>query len=112
MKLWDPLGFLLPVTMKYRMDLQSIWESGYSWDDVLPEELSNVWRQNVEEMNKLTDVELDRCLKPSTAKGNPQLHSFSDAGNRGFGTCIFLRWETEGRVELTFVAAKAFVAPL
>ena len=83
MKLWDPLGFLLPVTMKYRMDLQAIWESGFRWDDVLPEEPSNVWLQNVEEINKLTDVELDQCLKPTTAKGNPQLHTFSDAGDRG-----------------------------
>lgn len=35
MKLWDPLGFLLPVTMKYRMDLQAIWEAGFKWDDPL-----------------------------------------------------------------------------
>ena len=68
--------------------------------------------QNVEEINKLTDVELDRCLKPATAKGNPQLHAFSDAGDRGFGTCIFLRWETDGTAQLTFVAGKAFVVPL
>ena len=42
MKLWDPLGFLLPFTMKYRMELQTIWEMGFSWDDVSPEKLSNV----------------------------------------------------------------------
>ena len=63
-------------------------------------------------MNKLTDVELDRCLRPTTAKDDPQLHAFLDAGDRGFGTCIFLRWETDETVQLNFVAAKAFVAPL
>ena len=63
-------------------------------------------------MNKLTDVELDRCLKPATAKGDPQLHAFSHARDRGFGTCIFLTWETDRMVQLTFVAAKAFVVSL
>ena len=42
MKEWDPLGLLLPVTMKHRMHLQAMWESGFRWDDALPEELGNV----------------------------------------------------------------------
>ena len=63
-------------------------------------------------MNKPAEVELDQCLKPPDARGFPQLHAFSDTGDRGFGTCIFLRWETTDGVKLTFVASKAFVAPL
>ena len=105
MKLWDALGCLLPITMKYRMDLQATWESGFRLDDVLPEEWRNVWLRNVEEMNELIHVEFDGNLKPATAKGNPQLHAFSDVGDRGFGTCIFFRWEIDGTVQLTFVAA-------
>ena len=42
----------------------------------------------------------------------PQLHAFSDAGNKAYGTCCFLRWETEEGVQIKFVTAKAFVAPL
>ncbi|CAB4029376.1 Hypothetical predicted protein [Paramuricea clavata] len=80
------LGFLLPVTMKYRMDLQAIWEAGFIWDDPLSVESIDVWQKHVEEMNKLAEVELDRCLKPSDARGFAQLHAFSDAGDRGFGT--------------------------
>ena len=42
----------------------------------------------------------------------PQLHAFSDGGDEAFGTCIFIRWVTTEGVQLRFVAAKAFVAPL
>ena len=30
-RLWDPFGYLLPVTIKYRIDLQRIWQDGYGW---------------------------------------------------------------------------------
>ena len=35
--LWDPIGMIAPVTIKYRIDLL-LWCSGYGWDDVASEE--------------------------------------------------------------------------
>ena len=57
-------------------------------------------------------LQLKRCLKPVDVTAPPQLHAFSDGGNDAFGTCVFLRWETVHRIEISFVSAKAFVAPL
>ena len=34
-QLWDPIGLVLPVAIKFRIDLQGLWSSGYSWDDIL-----------------------------------------------------------------------------
>jgi hypothetical protein len=45
MKLWEPLGFLLPVTMKYRVDLQANWQAGFKWDDLSTEKTVHVWRK-------------------------------------------------------------------
>ncbi|XP_033100115.1 uncharacterized protein LOC117103640 [Anneissia japonica] len=36
-KLWDPLGLLSPVSIRYRIGLQEMWSSGLGWDDILDE---------------------------------------------------------------------------
>ena len=111
-KIWDLNGSYLPVTIKYRIDLQLLWQQGFNWEEELPEEYGEIWRANVLEMEKLKDVILERCLQPADASGSPQLHAFSDGGDMAYGTCIFLRWPTSIGIRLVFVAAKAFVAPL
>ena len=32
-QVWDPIGLVGPVTLKFRIDLQGLWSAGYSWDD-------------------------------------------------------------------------------
>ena len=38
-QLWDPTGLVTPTTIEMRIDLQELWSSGYSWDEVLPDEI-------------------------------------------------------------------------
>ena len=38
-QLWDPLGLVSPVTIKFRIDLQELWGSGFSCDEILPERI-------------------------------------------------------------------------
>ena len=50
-QLWDPIGLISPVTIKFRIDLQDLWSSGYEWDDVLitrrsPEEVGGKFEDN------------------------------------------------------------------
>ena len=109
---WDPLGMYLPVTIQYRIDLQTLWAKGFGWNQVLPKDFAEVWIAHMKEVQEFQTVSLDRCLKPPNVIEAPQLHAFSDGGDDAFGTCIFIRWVTTEGVQLRFVAAKAFVAPL
>ena len=83
-QLWDPIGLVSPVTIKFRIHLQELWSSGFGWDDVLPESVQKKWRENLQIMNYLLTLEFDRKLKPSNAIGRPELHGFSDGGELGF----------------------------
>ena len=38
-QMWDPMGLVVPCTIKLRIDLQELWSAGYSWDEILPEEI-------------------------------------------------------------------------
>ena len=111
-RIWDPVGFFFPVTIGYRINLQTLWKEGYSWDETVSPENVSIWKENLAEMEKLFSFQTQRCLKPDGVIGLPQLHGFSDGGDKAFGACIFLRWETTTGVQLRFVSAKSYVAPL
>ena len=82
------------------------------WEDKLPHEIIDTWVKHQTVMNQLLSIELPRCLTPSNVTGDPDIHAFSDGGNLGYGTCIYLRWPTISGFEISYVASKAFVAPL
>ena len=65
-KLWDPIGLVLPVAIKFRIDLHELWSSGYSWDEILPASIQRKWMENLQTMNHLLAFEFDRKLKPSS----------------------------------------------
>ena len=112
-QLWDPIGLVSPVAIKFRIDLQALWSSGYSWDDILPESIQQTWLQNVQLLNDLLSFQFERKLKPSHAAGVPQIHGFSDDGEQAYGAVIFLRWKlVDGDYQCVPVMIKAFVAPL
>ena len=112
-QLWDPIGLISPVTIKFRIDLQDLWSSGYGWDDILHEEVQKKWAENLKLMNHLLTLQFDRKLKPTGAVGPPQIHGFSDAGEQAYGAVIFLRWQLEdGSFCCVPVIIKPFVAPV
>lgn len=43
--LFDPLGFLAPVTIKGRLLLSELSSSGLEWDSPLPQDMYNEWRR-------------------------------------------------------------------
>ena len=89
-QLWDPIGLVLPVVIKFRVDLQELWSSGYGWDDMLSASVQIKWMENVQTINHLLTFEFDRRLKPKHAVGIPQVHGFCDGGEKAYGAVIFL----------------------
>ena len=112
-QLWDPIGLVSPVTVKFRIDLQELWSSGFRWDDVLPNSSQQKWKENLEMMNHLLTFEFDRQLKPVNSYGLPEIHGFSDGGQLAYGAVVFLRWKLEDEsYKCVSIMIKPFVAPL
>ena len=59
-QLWDPIGLVSVVTVKFRIELQELWSSGFTWDEVLPDSIQQKWKENLEVMNHLLTFEYDR----------------------------------------------------
>ena len=47
-QVWDPIGLVTPVTLKFRIDLQELWSAGYGWDNVPLDETQQKWKGNGE----------------------------------------------------------------
>ena len=110
---WDPIGLVLPVTIELRIDLQELWSSGYTWDELLSDDIQDKWMKNIQVLNRLLSFEFERKLKPEQAVGHPEIHGFGDGGEKAYGSVIFLRWKlSNGTFSCVPVMVKAFVAPL
>ena len=62
--MWDPLGILLPNSMKYKIAFQQLWKLGYGWDEPISDTLQNLWEKHFYELSCLENIVLDRCIKP------------------------------------------------
>ena len=111
-QIYNPLGLASAVTIKARAALQGIWSSKqFGWDDPLPEEIKDLWRNLFEDMEKVKGVKFPRCLKPSITSGPSQLHVFADASISAYGTVAYLLWPTPDVPEVRLISVKARVAP-
>ena len=112
-QLWDPIGLVTPTTIELRIDLQELWGTGYSWDQILPDVIQSRWKINVQVLNQLLKYEFSRKLKPDGAVELPEIHGFCDAGEKAYGSVLFLRWKlANGTYTCTPILVKAFVSPL
>ena len=104
---------MLPVAIKFRIDLQELWSLGYKWDDILPANLQSKWIENAQTINHHLASEFDGKLKGIHAIGLPQVHGFCDGSEKAYGAVIFLRWELKNlSYKCVPVLIKSFVAPL
>ena len=104
-QIFDPLGMILPVTIRSRILLQELWRRKLSWDEPIPEDLVTVWQVLLGDLRDCFGCQIPRQLVSS---GTVELHAFSDASNVAYGSVIYFALNGISR----FVIAKAKVAPI
>ena len=111
---YDPLGFVSPFVLPAKVLLQDLCRLQLGWDDEIPKEYLSKWLYWLEQLPKLKEYKLNRCIKPvQFGEVECQLHHFSDASENGYGVASYLREvNNDGEVFCTLVMAKSRVAPL
>ena len=113
--MYDPLGLAAPLVLPIKILLQDLCRLEYGWDEQIPDERLiqlNKWMKN---LPKLTDVALDRCIKPKDFGDLVciQLHHFADASEVGYGAVSYLRLiNARGKIHCAILIGKSRVAPL
>ncbi|KAK0135606.1 Proteoglycan 4 [Merluccius polli] len=98
--IYDPLGFLAPLTLPAKLMLQDMCRRNYGWDDEIHPALKQQWAKWLRDLEGVKAFEVERCLKPvdfgETICG--QLHHFSDASESGYGTVTYLKiWDNSNK---------------
>lgn len=112
--LFDPLGFLAPVTIKGQLFLRQLSNSDLEWDSPLPPDMYDGWRSWQESLQDLQAQHIPRTyvsISISQAKCI-EICMFSDASVRAIAVAAYLKvTHGDGHTEVGFIMGKAKLAP-
>ncbi|XP_045462357.1 uncharacterized protein LOC123672321 [Harmonia axyridis] len=110
-KIFDPLGFLAPLTCFAKLIMQRLWTLGLNWDDTPPREICEKWYQFKSSFAMLSDFKISRRFLVDNCD-ECQIHAFCDASEKAYAGVIYFRVQQNSKVNVFFVCAKTKVAPL
>ena len=113
-KVFDVLGWYSPVVLKAKLILQQLWTLNLSWDEPIPEDFAQHWRNWSSQLNYISENAIPRQLFSSTlAVVSRQLHGFADASSLAYGGVVYMRVVfSDTKTSVTIITAKTRVAPL
>ncbi|XP_055910400.1 uncharacterized protein LOC129944760 [Eupeodes corollae] len=111
-QLYDPNGYISPVTVIGKIMIQDIWRLSTDWDEKIPAEVEERWRVYWDDITSLEKFRIDRWLG-TIGSENVQIHGFSDASSVAYGAVIYVRIEnSDGTGTCKLLMSKSRVAPL
>ncbi|GFW13389.1 integrase catalytic domain-containing protein [Trichonephila clavipes] len=108
----DPIGFTAPVTLIPKLILQETWILKLRWDDTLPYDLLRNFNSLYQQLHLISDIRIPRWFNISPNIESVSLHLFSDASQKAFASCIFLRVKDSNQIKISLVHARSRVAPV
>ena len=111
---FDPLGLITPLTIYGKLIFQDTSRLKLQWQSSLPTALQEEWNSWVDLMQSVGDISVSRCLVPPQFQdGVFELHVFSDASTKAYGSVVYLRCLNKlGQIHVVLVCSKNRVAPL
>ncbi|XP_044744753.1 uncharacterized protein LOC123306696 [Coccinella septempunctata] len=113
-RIFDPLGFVCPISLGPKILLQEAWAAKIGWDEEVNESIKKRFLVWIKELTKLSEVKIPRCMlgvNQSETDVEVSLHTFVDASKLAYAVVIFLRIQKGCDVQLRFVQAKTKVTP-
>ncbi|XP_062557587.1 uncharacterized protein LOC134222460 [Armigeres subalbatus] len=116
--LFDPLGLIGATTVAAKIIMQQLWTlqgpngDRLDWDEPVPSRVGEIWRNFQEKLPLLNNIRVDRCAVIPNAV-LVELHCFSDASEKAYGGCIYLRGQdANGKILVRLLSSRSKVAPL
>ena len=88
-RIFDPCGFLSPVSIIGRILVQEAWEANMSWDDELPSDMQEKWFSFMDQMKDALSIPIPRWIGMKDLS-DISVHCFTDASEKALGMVIYL----------------------
>lgn len=107
-RIYDPQGFLSPVTIRAKFFIQSLWTSKLEWDDELPAmplpsepnviqiPAASDWLKYYESLGILNKIRIPRWIGTAPDRVS-QFHGFVDASAKAYGAVCYIRTQANGK---------------
>ncbi len=112
--LFDPMGFLPPITIKGKLILRNLVSGSIDWDEPLQSDRLSEWIAWNDSLSELKQVYIPRSYSKASLRGawKVELRVFCDASELAIAAVAYLVIYTEdGTHHTSFVLGKAKVAP-
>ncbi|KAH9634604.1 hypothetical protein HF086_009256 [Spodoptera exigua] len=105
-RLFDPLGWLTPVSTRLKILFQKLWAIDIKWDDKIPDEINSEWIKIKQDMANITKIEIPRWIGTNIV-ADIELHGFCDASQKAYACVVYCKLYEEGKSKITLVAGKS-----
>ncbi|CAG7722444.1 unnamed protein product, partial [Allacma fusca] len=110
-RIFDPLGWLSPVTVSMKIIFQATWTESIEWDNPLPCQVQDEWNAVRNQLHHLERIQIPR----HAIVCNPQrieLLGFSDASEKAYGAVVYLKSTNETECKIRLLISKTRLAPI
>ena len=111
--IYDPLGLIGPVVFLYKHFMQRLWLCKLGWDEPISGQSLSDWHSLCDKLGLISKIVVPRSIRCKREASTVELHGFSDASERGFGCCIYVRViYQDSSASCHLLCSKSRVAPL
>ncbi|XP_058788565.1 uncharacterized protein LOC131662720 [Phymastichus coffea] len=104
--IFDPAGWLAPITLVAKTIVQDLWRAKLSWDEILPQAWQDKWSAFRSTILAATESDIPRWIGLAPDK-NLQLHAFADASRRALAAAVYSRvTDKDGSVTTALLNAR------
>ena len=121
---FDPLGWISPLTVRMKILFQRSWDVTKDWNDLLPPDTCEAFRQWIQDLVKTEFLLIPRRVVKGNLVNHPfyELHLFCDASEQAMAACVYVvsktgnnsgppQWEDLDRPGAYLLCAKTKLAP-
>lgn len=111
-RVFDPTGFLSPVTIVGKILIQRLWLTKCDWDEAVPPQIQLEWTRHCEQLHHLNNIKVPRWIGIRTGQAF-EFHYFCDASQLAYAAVCYVRTiGQDGKYMVRLLTSKAKVAPL
>ncbi len=108
-QIYDPLGYLSPVTIAFKILMQDVCKTKLGWDQPLTGDALAKWDALVRALRQSKPISMPRCYFDEPADTAVRLYGFCDASMAAYAAVVYIA--RDGGTP-SFVVSKTRVAPL